>query len=81
MLSLWLVHAIPPPTWGELAEAVEPTDQTIAHKIRRTDIIIIMILLLLLHSFFHLHVVCVAYYLFQICNNYIEIVHLHRLVL
>ena len=37
MLSLWLVRAIPPPTWEELAEAVEPTDQTIAHKIRKTN--------------------------------------------
>ena len=36
MLSLWLVRAISPPTWEELAEAVEPTDQTIAHKIRKT---------------------------------------------
>ena len=36
-LSLWLVRAIPPPTWEELAEAVEPTDQTIAHKIRKTN--------------------------------------------
>ena len=37
MLNLWLVRAIPPPTWEELAEAVEPTDQTIAHKIRKTN--------------------------------------------
>ena len=36
-LNLWLVRAIPPPTWEELAEAVEPTDQTIAHKIRKTN--------------------------------------------
>ena len=36
-LSLWLARAIPPPTWEELAEAVEFTDQTIAHKIRKTN--------------------------------------------
>ena len=36
MLMKWLTRAIPPPTWEELAEAVENTDQTIARKIRRT---------------------------------------------
>ena len=35
MLKKWLKHAISP-TWEELAEAVENTDQTIARKIRRT---------------------------------------------
>ena len=37
MLNLWLMNAVIPPTWEELAEAVEPTDQTIARKIRRTS--------------------------------------------
>ena len=37
MLDLWLMNAVIPPTWEELAEAVEPTDQTIARKIRRTS--------------------------------------------
>ena len=37
MLHKWLKRAIPPPTWEELAEAVENTDQTIARKIRRTS--------------------------------------------
>ena len=37
MLKKWLKRAIPPPTWEELAEAVENTDQTIARKIRRTS--------------------------------------------
>ena len=36
MLHKWLKRAIPPPTWEELAEAVESTDQTIVRKIRRT---------------------------------------------
>jgi len=34
MLDKWLVRADPTPTWGELAEAVEGTDQTVACKIR-----------------------------------------------
>ena len=37
MLKKWLTRAIPPPTWEELAEAVENTDQSIARKIRRTS--------------------------------------------
>ena len=37
MLKKWLTRAIPPPTWEELAEAVENTDETIARKIRRTS--------------------------------------------
>ena len=37
ILHKWLKRAIPPPTWEELAEAVENTDQTIARKIRRTS--------------------------------------------
>ena len=37
MLHEWLKRAIPPPTWEELAEAVENTDQSIARKIRRTS--------------------------------------------
>ena len=37
MLKIWLKRAIPPPTWEELAKAVENTDQTIARKIRRTS--------------------------------------------
>ena len=35
MLHQWLDRVSPPPTWEELAEAVEHTDQTIAHKIRK----------------------------------------------
>ena len=37
ILDLWLMNGVIPPTWEELAEAVEPTDQTIARKIRRTS--------------------------------------------
>ncbi len=37
MLAQWLKRVVPPPTWEELAEAVEYSDNiTIAHKIRRT---------------------------------------------
>ena len=35
LLHQWLDRVFPPPTWEELAEAVEHTDQTIAHKIRK----------------------------------------------
>lgn len=35
MLHKWLVRAFPPPSWEELAEAVENIDQTTARKIRR----------------------------------------------
>ena len=35
LLHQWLDRVSPPPTWEELAEAVEHTDQTIAHKIRK----------------------------------------------
>ena len=36
MLHQWLDRVSPPPTWEELAEAVEDTEyQTIAHKIRK----------------------------------------------
>ena len=33
MLRLWLSHVDPPPSWGVLAEAVEPFDTHIAAKI------------------------------------------------
>lgn len=34
-LKLWLNRVDPPPTWKELAEAVEPFDSDIAAKIKR----------------------------------------------
>ena len=37
LLHQWLDRVFPPPTWEELAEAVEHTDQTIAHKIRKNS--------------------------------------------
>ena len=35
MLKLWLNRVDPPPTWKELAEAVEPFDGDIATKIKK----------------------------------------------
>jgi ankyrin repeat protein len=37
MLHQWLVRVSPPPTWEELAEAVEHTDETVARKIRKLE--------------------------------------------